>query len=265
MKKLYVLFIILFAAVIALPAVWVFASEDVSFSDNENRMLQTAPEFSGENVLSGDFQEDLNDWITDQFPARDTWTALGSRIKRLTGMKDIGGAFVCSEGYYMEMITPDSIDSAKYLQNLALVKSFAERNADCDVTLLLVPATGAVLSDKLPAGAETYDAAALLDAARQAAPELNIPDLYTALKNHDGEYIYYRTDHHWTTQGAGIAYECLTGGRGKYSGETRLFSDSFLGTTYSKTLDSDAVPDEVSIVTVSERLRVHAAGQDIGF
>ena len=265
MKKLYILFIALFAVLLVLPSVWVFASEDVSFSDNENRMLQTAPELNGERVLSGKFQDELNEYITDQFPARDTWTALGSRIKMASGMKDIGGAYIGSDGYYFEMITEDSVDKASYLQNLALVKNFAERNPGVKTSLLLVPATGSVLSHKLPANANSYDAAAMLAMAKDALPNINVPDVYGALKAHDSEYIYYRTDHHWTTMGARIAYDCLMNGKGAYKGEAELFSDYFLGTTYSKTLDSKALADEVYTVPVSTGLKVNADGMDIPF
>ena len=265
MKKLYLIFIALFAAIIVVPSVWVFASEDLSFSDNENRMLQTAPELNGETVLSGKFQDELNEYITDQFPARDTWTAVGSRVKMLAGMKDIGGAYIGSDGYYFEMITPDSIDQTKYLQNLALIKTFAQANPRVDMTLLLVPATSTVLSDKLPANAETYDAASMLELAKASVPEMNIPDVYGALLAHNDEYIYYRTDHHWTTMGAKIAYDCIMDGKGAYKGEPELFSDFFLGTTYSKTLDSKAVADEVYTVPVSDRITVNADGMDIPF
>ncbi|MDO4815518.1 MAG: DHHW family protein [Bacillota bacterium] len=265
MKKLYLIFIALFAAIIVVPSLWVFASEDTDFSDNENRMLQTAPELNGETVLSGKFQDELNEYITDQFPARDTWTALGSRIKMLAGMKDIGGAYIGEDGYYFEMITPDSVDEAKYLQNLALVKTFAQKYPEIDTTLLLVPATSTVLSDKLPANAETYDAAAMLQLAKTAVPEINIPDAYSALSSHKDEYIYYRTDHHWTTMGAKIAYDCLMDGKGAYKGAPELFSDFFLGTTYSKTLDAKALADEVYTVPVSDKITVNADGTDIPF
>lgn len=265
MKKLYVIFIVLFALLIALPSVWVFATDDLSFSDNENRMLQTAPKLNGDTVLSGKFQDELNEYITDQFPARDTWTALGSRIKMLSGMKDIGGAYIGKDGYYFEMITEDSVDKASYLQNLALVKSFAQRNPLKNTTMLLVPATGSVLTDKLPDNASAYDAEAMLVMAKEALPEINVPDVYAELDKHSDEYIYYRTDHHWTTAGAKIAYDCLMDGKGAYKGTPELFAEEFLGTTYSKTLDANALADEVYIVPVSSKLTVNADGMDIPF
>lgn len=265
MKKLYVIFIALFALLITVPAVWVFASEDISFSDNENRMLQTAPELNGQTVLSGKFQNELNEYITDQFPARDTWTALGSRIKMLSGMKDIGGAYIGEDGYYFEMIPDSSVDEAKYLQNLALVQSFAERNPLKHTTLLLVPATGTVLQDKLPKNAEMYDFAGLYKMAEVALDGVALPNLYGELNKHSDGYIYYRTDHHWTNEGAKIAYDCLMDGKGAYKGSPELFAEHFLGTTYSKTLDSKATADQVYIVPVKNGLKVNADGADIDF
>ena len=73
MKKLYIAFIAAFLAIIILPSVFVLTTADKTFSDNENRMLQTAPELSWESIAEGGFQEKLTAYISDQFPARDTW------------------------------------------------------------------------------------------------------------------------------------------------------------------------------------------------
>lgn len=109
-KKLHITLIALFFAIITLPAVLVLAGNDKDFSENENRMLQTAPELSLDSVLSGNFQEELTSYISDQFPARDTWTSLGTDVKKLAGFKDIGGAYLGKDGYYIEKLTPESVN-----------------------------------------------------------------------------------------------------------------------------------------------------------
>lgn len=53
-----------------------------------------------------------------------------------------------------------------------------------------------------------------------------------------GEYVYYKTDHHWTTLGAYYAYCSIMEGYGieplpLESFEREVFSDEFLGTTYA--------------------------------
>ena len=263
MKKLHTALIAIFLAVIALPAVFVFAGEDKTFSDNENRMLQTEPELTLTNVLNGSFQEKISDYISDQFPARDTWTQLGTQVKKLLGFRDIGGAYLGRDGYYIEKITPDSVDEKNLARNLSLVSDFLDANKDIPATMLLVPATGTVMSDKLPAHAQMYDAQKLYETVRQALPSVSFPDLYTALSEaKTSQQVYYRTDHHWTWYGAHTAYKTLLPD-GKYDASPELLSDSFLGTTYSKTLDPDAKPDEVYISKVSDGVTVTADGKEI--
>ena len=252
MKKFYVAFIALFLAAIILPSVFVFTTEDKTFSENENRMLQTAPEIRTEDILDGRFQEDITSYISDQFPARDKFTTLGAEIKKLAGFKDIGGAYLCDDGYYIQKITDEDTDFAQFKKNLGIVQEFADKNADKKTTLLFVPATGTVLSDKLPKGAQMYDFKGLFRVAQHALDGVALPDLYSAFSGHAGEYIYYRTDHHWTIMGARLAYDVLTDGKGNYEGEHELFADDFLGTTYSKTLLPDTEPDSVYIAPTGE-------------
>ena len=264
MKKLYTIFIVLFLTMIVFPTLWVFTTDDITFSDNENRMLQTAPKLSAKNVADGSFQEDITAYISDQFPARDTWTAVGSRVKKLIGMKDIGGAYLCSDGSCIEKLTQNDVDSTKFRANLGLVQTFAE-DSGCKTTLLLVPAAGTVLSDKLPRGAEMYDAEALYKTAEGALTGVTLPDLYTALTGSDSDYLFYRTDHHWTQEGARAAYNCFTGGHGACKAVPDLFSDAFHGTTYSKTLDATAPYDSVYTIPVPNGITVTADGKDIPF
>ena len=61
-------------------------------------------------------------------------------------------------------------------------------------------------------------------------------DLRPTLKAHVDEYIYYRTDHHWTTLGALYAYQAMMNPTGpdisKYKTET--IEEGFLGTDYNR-------------------------------
>ena len=262
MKKLYIAFIAAFLAIIILPAVFVFTTADKTFSDNENRMLQTAPELNWKSISKGDFQEELTAYISDQFPARDTWTALGTNVKKLMGFKDIGGAYLGSDGYYFEKITEKDINEPLFRVNLTQMNDFAAKNSGIPTTALLIPAAGTVMQDKLPKNAQMYNPAKLYDIAKYAMTDVNVPDLYSELQKHSGEELYYHTDHHWQTYGAAqIAYKMLMGDKAACDAAPELFSDSFLGTTYSKTLDSAAKCDSVYTVPVPEGVSVTADGK----
>lgn len=70
------------------------------------------------------------------------------------------------------------------------------------------------------------------------APNVSKIDVYTTLLNHKSEYIYFRTDHHWTSLGAYYAYRELMGAKGMLSAEITAFKEykfeGFLGSFYSE-------------------------------
>lgn len=78
-------------------------------------------------------------------------------------------------------------------------------------------------------------------------------NVYDALSSRTDEYIYFRTDHHWTALGAYYAYCAFMESRGeqpvpleKYR---RIDLEGFLGSSYSKTLDKslEKNPDTLSV------------------
>lgn len=84
-----------------------------------------------------------------------------------------------------------------------------------------------------------------------------VPVLET-LKKHNSEYLYFKTDHHWTADGAYYAYQELMNVKGKeaapLSSYTRQEFDGFVGTFYSYSEMSDSLksnPDTVVAYTPS--------------
>ncbi len=63
-------------------------------------------------------------------------------------------------------------------------------------------------------------------------------DTYTTLMNHKNEYIYFRTDHHWTSLGAYYAYREIMNAKGTTPAELSTFKqykfDGFLGSFYAE-------------------------------
>lgn len=83
--------------------------------------------------------------------------------------------------------------------------------------------------------------------------DINIVDCYDNLMKHRDEYIYFRTDHHWTQLGAYYAYEsfCKNKNIEYYSLENRKVSifEGFLGSLYQRSSGKDPMlgntPDTV--------------------
>ena len=241
-------FSVLFFVILALVAVLTFCLPATEFSPDENRNLAQLPELTVDTLLSGEFQEGLADFLSDQVPLRQFWIRTNTNIKKWLGKTEINGVYFGDDGYYFQQFTEDSYDPARQAAVFALIQQFAAKT-EAKVNILMVPTPAAVLADKLPANAPMYDADAMWQALQAATPDCGFIDLRSSFAASD-EQLYYRTDHHWTNQGAYLAYTqyCHALGLTPKAMETfgvEQVSDSFLGTIYSKTLDASAKAESI--------------------
>ena len=232
------------AIILALSAGSFFLTPDRAFSENENRYLQLTPRLTWDNVMSGKFMTDTENYTSDQIILRDVWTAARSLLQRAEGKEDISNTYLGADGRYFARVTDDSFDWASLAKNAGYIRDFFDANGDKACTALIVPNPGSVLSGKLPENAPFYNedraftvlsdtlGGALLDS-RQTLSAVDDP--------------YYHTDHHWTTMGAQAAYTLWAQATGHTarSYDLTLATDSFRGTLYSKVLLPDSVYDSV--------------------
>jgi len=238
-KSVIVLFLLLVFGFTAVSMVW----PDRTFSENENRVLASAPEFSVENLFEGKFMSDYEKYITDQFFLRDEWIQLKTLTEMALNKQDINGVYMGKDGYLIERHEDSEIDFEMLAKSKDYLVQFVERytkrlGAD-KVKVMLVPTASEVLLDKLPPFAEGFNQNGMIDEVYASLPEGVAVDVRDILKEHADEYIYYKTDHHWTSLGAFYAYQayCEAKGFDVPALEDATFtevSDEFLGTVYSK-------------------------------
>lgn len=209
-------------------------------SEVENRTLAQWPEFSWEALKDGSFTEDVEAYFADQFPFRDQWTVIKARMEQLIGKTEFNGVYLCEDPLHgsgtliSKVETPDKEQVEKNLSYIQRLQGKTSAN----VHVGLIPSAAEIWKELLPGGAPSWDQAAFLE---QAA-ELDIPmvDFHTALADHADEYIFYRTDHHWTTRGAYYGYTAVMEALGR-GDEIRSLSSygvetvtgDFNGTLYS--------------------------------
>ena len=88
MKKLQaVLTVVLLSGAVLGFALTELVRPDEELSRTERRKLAQAPELTWENLSSGDYGEDLETYLSDQFPLRDQWTGLKARTEQLIGKR----------------------------------------------------------------------------------------------------------------------------------------------------------------------------------
>lgn len=130
--------------------------------------------------------------------------------------------------------------------NIRYINTFFNKNKELKSYVMLIPGSGNILTDKLPKHADVYDynyyeKIAEKEFTNNADNNTQIVNTYDALKKLSKDYIYYKTDHHWTTKGAFIAYNEFCKVEGMKVNFMKIWkknvTDKFYGTLYSKVLD----------------------------
>ena len=253
--------LILFILLPALLVSAVFISPDNALSELENRSLKTREEIGG-NVADGVFQTDLESFLSDQFPLRETLVLLQTYLRFLAGQREIGGAYICPDGRLIQKITDAQTDEKALTAYADKIDRIAARYK---VYVMYVPSACVELRNELPAGAPVYNYRALYDTLAAHLENAEIIDLADVLS--DPGY-YYKTDHHWNVYGAYEAYRAFCEASGTPAGTPESFhiktvSSDFRGTLFSKAPFSKQT-DEIAIPEIPE-IGVTADGAGIDF
>lgn len=209
---------------------------DREFSESENRKLAQAPAFSWSALADGSYFSDLGSYLADQFPGRDTWISLNLTMNRFFGQKEASGVYLCDDGYLMQV--PGEPDEENLARNLAAVNAFAAAHADVNTVMAVVPNAVTIHADKLPANAPVRDQAADLKAIADTLTQTAFVDVTDALKAHSGDYLFYRTDHHWTSLGAYYAFTDIAGALDIQAPALDTYTVYPVSTTFEGTLSS---------------------------
>ncbi|MCR5154126.1 MAG: hypothetical protein K6B75_04670 [Lachnospiraceae bacterium] len=234
------------------------------YSENENRNLASFPKISLSGLADGSFMKGLECAITDHFPLREKLVLTRNRIKMALGHKDIGGAYIGKNGYLFEKVTEKDINTDLYKKNLKRIHSLSEEYKNIRFNVMLVPSSGAILKEMLPSHAQVYNAEALLSLAEEELKDCRVIHLTSPLEQAaESMQVFYKTDHHWTENGAYVGYWILTNGEGAYKTlKTLPGSDELLGTLYSKVLTNPDTKDTINLPVVEKDVKVKINGKD---
>lgn len=195
---------------------------------------QADPETIGTLLIVGDTAYEYYNFNTDL--ANAYITAVSDAGKKLSGTATL-----------YDMVVPTSID-------IMLPESYLEKNADTINT-----------SDQRKA-IEEY----IYPSIQAMNSSVKTVSTFDALKSHANEYLYFRTDHHWTQLGAYYAYEQFCKVRGFEPVSLDNFDKKeytgYLGSFYSSSSDAAAKlggnPDTVEAYIPKANVTLNATQQD---
>ena len=243
---------VLFVAFVFGLAIWFVVNPKADYSSSEKRYLQQFPETSVDTVLSGEFSEKFETYFADHFPQRNMWVGLNSYYNLGIGLNGRNGVYNSADGYLINV----PVDKENYVRkNIRVLAEFKEKIGDVPMTVMLAPSTGYIVTDKLPLIHDSYnDDTYFAETAKTLGKSgVNFVDLRETFKQKyaEGVQLYYRTDHHWTTDGAYEGYVKLCEKLGVQPADKDSFAKTayggFYGTTYSTSGYWLTKPDSITV------------------
>ncbi len=215
-------------------------------SETENRSLAQRPALTWDSLIEGEFAEDYEAYLSDQFILRDDWITMKTDIERAALKQETNDVYFASDDYLIEKHT-GVFTSDTAAGNITQLGAFFDRLSGTmgaeHLTCMVIPNAVDILRDKLPAFADPYDEELYLEQIRAALPEGIWFDASSVLRDahaaDDSRQLYYRTDHHWTSEAAFDVCSAWAAAKGIGTMTSDQFNvstvtDSFEGTIASK-------------------------------
>ena len=251
--------------ILRFPLVWIFflflfgymifdiCQYNKTFSALGNSELAHRPTFTLSSFYNNKFSPKYESYINDQFVLRDQWISLKSRSESLLGKIENNGIMYGNDGYMFQHYTTADMDRIE--TNTKFVNEFVQLYPDLNITMGIIPNSYMVYPEKVPVGAGQVDQTALTQKIYKSLDSsVQTLNFLEPLRSNKEQYIFYRTDHHWTTLGAYYGYSSFC----EYKGWQPVLLDSlietevadFYGTYFSKTKAYNAVPDIITYYNI---------------
>ena len=257
MKQERLISLILTIIIISMGIIFL-VSPKKTYSSDENRYLKTNLTFTIKDLFNGNYIKDLETYLTDQFPYRQFFINVKTKYEKTTLKDESNNVYFGKNKYLIEKY--NGVTNKTELVNI--INNFYSKVNYQNMNLILIPSSIVINEDKLPNKSlktkQLDDIKAIYDGVN-----INKIGITNSLLEHNEIVpIYYRLDHHWTTQGAYYAYEayCLANNIKPQELKDITFNQvtaDFQGTLYSKSGDYSRTKDVIYDVTIKPNYEVN--------
>lgn len=270
-----------------------FFTSNGGYSENEKRDLATFPkisEMSFQDILKGTYFAKIDEFYKDNFVNRESFLALSDSIDGLKGFEsDVKMTVVSNQQVQGTSNTPSddseedsnvNVEQVGTLLSIGdfvcetfggndavakdyakTIKNFGDTLPNSNVYNMVIPTQVEFGLPKKYANLSVPQKPTLDLISKNLGKNVTSVDAYSNIKKHKDEYVYFRSDHHWTGLGAYYAYEAYAKSAGLEPFDLKDFDskkiEGFLGTLYASSKESKLAdnPDYVEYYNVGADLK----------
>ena len=160
----------------------------------------------------------------------------------LTDGMFIYGDAVYTQAYYSETNSKVYAQTAQYYAQLF----------GCRTSVVVAPVSSLMIDNPKITSVIADQKDMLTKMKNLTDPSVNFVDVYDTLVQHKSEYLYFRTDHHWTQLGAYYAYTAFASSIGLTpvkleDMEHTIHNEHYAGSMYEYTMDVKSFDDQIEI------------------
>lgn len=306
-KKIHIVNVIVFCSLLLLGGIASMAMKKEKVSVMENRKLAEFPQYTDSTFWKGKYFKDIEAWYADNFPLRDKWIDFSGKIRSKFGyesgeikiydqnndadanlkVKDttkenIKGGPLPDDGATGEVKKQVFVFKNRAFEMFgggpgmgksyaAVINSYNQLlKPGIQVYNLIIPVALEFEITEKYAKLQKPNRPAIENIYNSEDPEIKKVWAIDEIRKHREEYIYFNTDHHWTSLGAYYAYRafCETAGLTPVSLDTvaSKVKPAFLGSLYRLTRDPglQTNPDSVRYYLFKDSLNFYIGNATIG-
>lgn len=226
-KKSEILTVLLFCGFLFGMLLCYLVLPKTDFSATEKRYLAERKKATWASVSSGEWESSLEDYLADHMPARNFFVGLNAYFDLYTGRQVSRDIRVEGDRLLERPAVPDDDAIQK---NMTAICAFADALGQ-NVDLAVIPSAGWAM------GLKDYQDKEIIETIYASVGEtVTVVDMTSVFEGNP--QWYYKTDHHWTSEGAYEAYAAYMERIGR---EYRAKDDfekavygGFRGSTYSR-------------------------------
>jgi hypothetical protein len=258
-----------------------FFLPEQKISDEEKRKLSEFPILTEKTIKSGDYMDSLDIYTADHFPFRTRFLDVATQLKKLRGYQNQ------NESFYNNIEAIDNLQSTNkknsnekesktnsagllilngkafqlFNNNNPLTKQFEKLikyyrlgiPTSVNLYVGIVPTSTDFYLTKNQTEFFNLENQNIANTYKQIKKYCTTIPIHQELKNHKKDYIYFNTDHHWTSLGAYFAYVAYC--KSAHLNYIKLnemkrkrVPNEFLGTHFLKTKDERLKKNPDSII-----------------